>query len=368
MPTAYYVPIEPLTERYTESWYRNFPRSLRVMARPNTKVVTIDGEPLIADEVKVGTFLDINSTVHYKCTQLAAIASLFQEGKVQSGDCFFFGDVEFWGIESVRLMAQMNNVSVRLTGFLHAASYTIEDAFAVAEPYQKYTEVGWLAALDEVFVGSQYHKNAVVERRLKPLGREDLANRICVTGNPFFSEDYALKSPVSKQKKLILPNRFDWEKRPNLSLQLAYLAKKEIPDLEVVVTTSRKTFRSNRQWLTDLARGMEKDGIITIKEGLSKAEYHEELASSKVMLSTSIEENFGYCIAEALWYNTYPLLPRSVGSHSEMVKEDSSFLYDSEDEVVNKIKHLLSRDDSVNHTTDRWVDAADTIAAKVHGQ
>ena len=72
------VPIEPLVERYSESWYRNLPR---LFENRGFEVTVIDGVPL-EQTVKVGTFLDINSTVHYKMTQMQCIAKLFHEGKV----------------------------------------------------------------------------------------------------------------------------------------------------------------------------------------------------------------------------------------------------------------------------------------------
>ena len=67
------VPIEPLTERYSEQWYRKFPEAFNA---EGYNVVTIDGQPLLENEIKVGAFLDINSTVHYKMSQLQTIAKL----------------------------------------------------------------------------------------------------------------------------------------------------------------------------------------------------------------------------------------------------------------------------------------------------
>ena len=344
----FYVPIEPLAERYTEQWYKNFPIEFE---RAGFKVTVIDGKP-INDFVDVGTFLDINSTVAYKSTQMEKIAKLFASKQVNPGDVFFFGDTEFWGIEVVRLLSQMNGVRVKIFSFLHAASYTKEDAIEVAAPYQKYTELGWIASMDAVFVGSEYHKQAVIDRRIVPFASpedvEPLVNKLIVTGNPLFEQDYHVFPNVVKENKIIISNRFDWEKRPNESLQFAYLAKKAHPDWKIVVTTSRPKFKSNKQWLVDLARSMERDGIIEIKEGLSKEQYHYELATSKIMLSNSIEENFGYCIAEAMVYNTYPLLPNKL-SHPELVRNDSRMLFNDTDEILYKMEVLMEAQDNI-----RW--------------
>lgn len=336
-----YIPIEPLVERYTESWYRNIPKYFE---SKGCEVITIDGTTLI-ETVKIGTFLDINSTVHYKNSQLQTIARMFHEGRIKDEDIFFIGDLEFWGVESIRLLTQLNNKKIKIAAFLHAASYTIEDAFSVAEPYQKFTELGWLAACDFVFVGSEYHKHAVMERRVyNQCNIADSAviqDKIIVTGNPLFQDDYK-QYEVFKRKKLIISNRFDYEKRPNLSLNFAYLLKKRNPDLEIAVTTSRPKFTSNRNWLAGYARELEKDKILKIYEGLSKEEYHKHLAESTLFITNSIEENFGYCLIEALIYNISPLAPATC-SHTEILANNPRFLFYSEDEILDKAQTLLDK-------------------------
>jgi len=177
-----------------------------------------------------------------------------------------------------------------------------------------------------------------------PLGNSAsyLYYRLKVTGNPLFESDYPLtKTRISKNKQLIISNRFDYEKRPNLSLDFAHILKRRHPDLRIVVTTSRPTFRSNRDWLVEYARQLEKDGIIEIYSGLSKYSYHRHLAESKVMLSNSIEENFGYCLVEACLHGTIPIVPNDF-SHPEILGGHKFCLFDSEDEIVAKVETILA--------------------------
>jgi len=347
----YYVPIEPLAERYTQQWYDNFPVEFN---KGGFDVEVIDGTPL-SNYVGVGTFLDINSTIAYKNSQFIKIANLFHTSQVKDGSVFFFGDMEFWGLESLRLMADMNNVKIKIFAFLHAASYTIQDAFAIAEPYQKYTEIGWAVACDGIFVGSEYHKQAFFSRRIKNIAVENLLQlkeKIHVTGNPLFDGDFP-EFAAEKKNQIIISNRFDWEKRPNISLDFAYVLKKRHPDWSIIVTTSRPEFKSNKQWLVNYARGLESDGIITILDGLTKYEYYKYLAESKIMLSNSIEENFGYCIAEALVYNTYPLLKNSL-SHPELVENDSRLLFDDEDQIIGLAENLMGSNFSVTRYAEKY--------------
>ncbi len=347
--TIYIVPIEPLDERYTSQWYRNFPEAFW---KAGFAVETINGVPLLDNEIKVGAFLDINSTVHYKMSQLQAIAKMFHAGTINNGDIFFFGDIEFWGLESLRLMAQMNGVDVKITGFLHAASYTKEDAFAVAADYQQYTELGWVAACDKVFVGSAYHKQAFLKRRVLPTpnGRTEdgvvlythpvdrnrtktFDEKIVVTKNPLFVDEYDDFGDVEKLKKILLTNRFDHEKRPGNTLKLFAALKARYPDWEFVVTTGRKIVRGAEEDLQLLDK-LVAEGVVTVKAGLTKEEYHRELAEAYMVVSHSIEENYGYCIAEAIYYKCVPLLLQGV-SHDEFVT--SAYTFSQFPEMVDKL-------------------------------
>lgn len=313
------VPLEPLNERYTEQWYRRLPEAFRAHG---FEVLVVDGTPLLQDEIKVGAFLDINSTVHYKMTQLQAISAMFHKGDMREGDIFFFSDIEFWGLESVRLMSQMNNVPVKITGFLHAASYTKEDAFAVAAEYQQHTELGWVTALDKVFVGSHYHMNAFLERRVPEDLRSKVGKKFVVTRNPLFMDEYH-QFDVPKQKKVLLTNRFDYEKRPRDTLALFEHLKHQFPDWEFVVTTGRKQVRGEVKDLA-LLHSLEDNGIVTVKAGLTKQQYHQELAEAYMTVSHSIEENYGYCLVESIVYGVIPLAPRGL-SHDELVPQRCLF-------------------------------------------
>lgn len=318
----FYVPIEPFPGRYTGSWYRNFPPAFHEEFG-EASVTVIDGVPL-TNEIRVGTFLDMSSTVHYKAAQLQEIAKLFSNGQVSDGDVFFFGDIEYWGIESVRLMADMHGLrNAKLTGFLHAASYTIDDAFAIAAPYQQFTELGWVACMDKVFVGSHYHKTAFIERRLHPWGPKDvgaLADKIMVTGNPLFMNDYLDRSNVkrTRTRTVLLPNRFDKEKGAMESLDVVQAVHANDPSIRFVITTSHPTLRSNDPEALKRAHALRDAGILAIEEGLTKQMYHDWLRSSRLMLSMSKEENFGYCIAEALLHGCRPLMVEGL-SHVEFL-------------------------------------------------
>ena len=334
MTPIIYVPIEPIPSRYSESWYRNIPAAFR---KAGHDVRIVDGVGATGD-INVGSFVDMNETVIYKMSQLSEIARMFKAGEVQPGATFFFGDIEFWGLESVRLMADMNRVPVKITGFLHAASYTKEDAFSIAARYQCYTEVGWIASLDAVFVGSEYHKRAVYERRLSPIGDIKLQDRIHVTGNPLFSGDYVFH--ISRDYPcVVLPNRFDTEKGIDVTLDAAEILHDHMPNVRIIVTTSARKLKSNNPALIKRARDLEAKRVLQILEGLSKEQYHAVLAHSTVMWTASREENYGYCIAESLLAGCVPLMTPGL-SHDEFA---DGLPGKREDYIFTDVQDLISK-------------------------
>jgi hypothetical protein len=337
-----YLPIESLAERYTQQWYDYFPK---VFSSNFSEVLVVDGEPL-QDTIKVGTFLDINSTCHYKFTQLAKLAKMFDAGQIEEGTVIFFGDIEFWGLESVRLMSQMNNVTVKIAAFLHAASHTRGDAFSVANDYQKHTEIGWVKAVDIVFCGTEYAKYSFLECHHLQEDQKTI-NKFRVVGNPLFEEAY--EQIVSKKEKLVvLTNRFDSEKGIVATMQLFYDLKQIHPTWKFAILTGRSKFTSNCKSSLSQALAMEKSGILSIHFGLTKHEYHTWLSRASIMVSHSPEENFGYCIVEAdlygcapLVYDTASLFPRS--SHRELVQGDKKQLFRTNGEAIDKAELLMNR-------------------------
>ena len=120
---VFLLPIEPLESRYSAQWARWIPTAFSAAGYDGG---VINGCPL-TDHIETGTFLDINSTLHYKATQLAGIAKMFYKKMINPGDIFFVSDLEFWGIESIRYLSVLNKIPVKIYGFLHAASYTKGD-------------------------------------------------------------------------------------------------------------------------------------------------------------------------------------------------------------------------------------------------
>jgi glycosyltransferase involved in cell wall biosynthesis len=65
------------------------------------------------------------------------------------------------------------------------------------------------------------------------------------------------------------------------------------------------------------------------------------------MVSTTSEENFGYCVVEAMALGCPVILP-NMFSHPELVENDVNYLYDDYNELMDKSIALLESD--YNHS------------------
>ena len=358
--TLWLVQLQPLTERYTEQWARWLPAGFK---KAGFDVQVIDGNPLTTT-IEKGAFLDINGAHYYTFTQLQKITKLFYEDKIKGDDIFFFADIEFPGhIEAVRYMAELQNIPVKIYGFLHACSITKEDVVEKLAPWLKYYELAWIKVCDGVFVGSQFFKDRLIEERIKPFAPKneqmELSEKIIVTGNPWnASEVLGMVNPLPKKENIVIfPHRWDFDKRPNIFLNLTYYYKKRFPDWKFIVTTSRPHFRSTSPWLEELALKAVEDGVIEIKDGLTKTEYYEWMAKAKIMVSTTVFESWGYITTEAITFGTYPLVPNNFSYQTIMSKEN---LYSDYDELFDKLGKLMKEDNCTPYRNDWYMKYAES--------
>jgi len=329
------LPLMPLEERYTEQWYRWFKETLE---RRGFDYEYIDGERKY-EYVKEGPFLDPTDSSLWTFSQIRQVISRWNE--VKEGDTFLIFDIEFPGhYEVFRFLSKLTKKGVRLVGHLHACTVTRED-FITNVPWYRHYEYAWLNTYDYITVASHYFKSRIVETlNLPPL----LAQKIVVTGNPWKSSEVAdLRREWKDKDNLILyPNRFDWEKRPNIFLDIAHILRRKFPDWDIAVSTSRSHLRSNRQWLLEYLDICRKEGVIDEVYVVRKRQYYEILSRSKFIISTTIEENFGYCNIEAMTLNTIPIAPNDF-AHPEVIGVKEC-LYDDYGEIPDRISYLDKAD------------------------
>ena len=333
-----YLPIEPLFERYTaqmDIWVR------KTFDNMNVDYITIYGERL-TDVIETGSVLDAEGTNYYKFSQLMKICNMIKKGVISDGDIIFFGDSWFPGQEAIPYMASLENIKLRIFGINWAGSSDKYDFVNKMGNWVKWIERGWYEFYDTVFVGSRSLRDSMI--------REGITNKVKVTGCPFDSKQvesvlnkrFGIGYEPPKEDNVVFPHRWDTEKNPMFFLRLI----EEIPDAKFIVTTSRKKFVSNDEKLIQAYYRI-KDKVgdkLTLLVGLSKAEYYDILARSKVFFSSAYQETFGYAMMEALTFQCIPVAPNRL-SYVDYIP--NRYRYNTFSEAVDFVKKGLKTNDTI---------------------
>jgi len=364
------LPIEPLQERYTDWWEQQIPNGFRWLGN---EVVVIEGKTFTGNVIK-GTVLDTYGTNYIKAQQIERVCELFQHGEVKDGDVFFVCDIWFPGIEAIRYMANLSGIKVKIFGIWHAGSITIEDFMAPEHQWAKYFEIGYLNMCDGVFVGSEYSRQAILERLLPYVLSDEeakyIADKIYAYGLPM---NFVQMNDIKTEKKprVLFPSRFDIEKRPNVFLDMieVIVANKLYPKgkgVEFVFCTGRDSIRTNESWLLKKYKFMNQmlandpDVSIDFKFNLDKKAYYTLMSESTCMVSCTVDETFGYCVAEACALGTVPIVPRKFCYEEVLSSSDAElgsdlalgapeYMYSTFDELVSAVTSYLKlwEDDNI---------------------
>lgn len=339
----YIVELEPLKERYTDWWHSYLPYAF---SRCGISSDIISGESL-TDIVNTGTVLDAGSTCYWKSIQLQKIARKFFTGEIKPYTVFFVCDIWFPGIEMIRYMSHLYNIPVFIYGVWHAGSSTNNDFAQPMHMWSRDFEIGFLNLCNGIFVGSQYSKNALAERLLyhtSPDVAESIIKRIYDIGMPL---NYPLLQQYSSSEKkdiIVFPHRPDPEKNPDIFIDLVRnlsVIWDRFEQCQFVFCTSKKEYKSSDSFINAQIGIIKKDfPNVQVLDNLTKEDYYRLLGEAKLMVSTTSEENFGYCAVEAMALGCAPLLPNDF-SHPELVEKDYTFLYDSNSEMMEKVMKIV---------------------------
>jgi len=296
------VPLEPYEERYTEQWCKWIPKSLTELKIPFKEILGVK----YTDKINVGDVLDVYGTHYYKYSQLQKIVDLIQRGEITHGDELWFADLWFPGIEGLFYIRAMTGIQFRITGVLHAGTWDKHD-FTFKNGMYSWAhniEKGWLDQIDTVFLGSEFHRQLILDEFGK-----GIKAKLKVTGL-FFDANEVSRQSCSKRDLVVFPHRLEYEKRPDKFDSLAYH-----------FTGSGWKF------------------LKTKDETSTKEEYYNLLARARVAVSFSEQETFGYAMLEAIANGCIPLVPNTV-SYATMSIYDG-YRYNSLDELDKMLKDLI---------------------------
>ena len=349
--TVYLVDLEAVETRYTAQWKQFLPQQMRA-AGLDVEVIS-GGE--VPQATTPGAFLNFAGTNSYKSQQLLKISELFANGTVKAGDYFLYTDAWNPTVIQLKYMSELLGIPVKIGGLWHAGSYDKNDFLGrlIGDvPWVRNAESSMFYCYDHNFFATRFHVNLMAKNLfgVETLFGEDEAEefmdehdqRIKIVGWPMeylksMLEPYA---STPKKQKIIFPHRLAPEKQLDIFRDLA----KAMPEYE---------------W------------FVAQDQTLSKAEYHQHMAESKLMFSANLQETLGISAYEAALVGTLPLLPERL-SYPEMWDMDGFYptewtenwetYLDNRKQMIKYVKFMM---EGVNADIKTWaLEAAEDTGDK----
>ena len=306
--TTYLIPLEPIDSRYTAQWYEWFPQEVRKL---RDDVEVIDGEQF-DHNLEGEFFLDPIGTNYYKSSQIQNLMSKADE--FEDGDEIFLFDVWFPGLEAIAYVRDMLDIDLKIRGILHAGTYDAWDLTNQKgmESWGRELENAWFEILDEVIVGTEFHRRFVTERR------ELARSKVSVTGLPIDIERLRDMRTHTYENRIVFTGRLSEEK-----------------GIETV-------------------REMQDAGYpihVTMEHNHSKEEYYELLANSRAVFAPSLQETFGYGVLEGLALDCQPVVPDRLAFQSTVPEQ---FRYNGLSELKAHLDTVLEGFVPPSQSVDRY--------------
>ncbi len=278
-------PLEPLDSRYTKQWYDEIPRLLEEsLSGTQHKVYNAVGQQR-SSKTTAGAFLDFADTNLWKATQLASFVDDLRDGRVADDAHILFTD--FWNpcLLQVAYMRDLLGKSWVIHGIAHAGAYDPSDILGLKmqKPWPWHLEQSLFYASDVTYFATNFHRDMFLKNLNIPV---EYHERAVVSGQPHgevIRHIQSIPQSAARQREVIWPHRYNADKQPDIAEDLQ-------DDFDIVITQ---------------------------KLQLSKDEYYQLMADTKVIFSCALHENLGISVMEAVLLGAIPLVPDRC-SYAEM--------------------------------------------------
>ena len=307
MSRIIYVPLEHIDGRYTVHMDRDITNHFVANNMEFIKIMpALEAAPL-----PEGCFLNAAFTSKFKANQLMMIADLYEQDLIRDDDRFFFSDIWFPGIESIAYMNYFHKKNAKITGVIHAGSFTDTDFVRDMERWAKNFEDIIFDISETIYCASNFIRDDIIKKRMVD------PNKFVISGLPVDYQDLNRYDITQKQQRVIFNGRLCDEKQPWLFDKLEQKVSQTLgrDDIEFI-----KTQECN----------------------FSKEEYYKLMAESSVVVSYALQENFGFGIAEAAYLGCTPVLPNRL-VYPELY--DEKYLFNTHEESVIMVCDALQQQD-----------------------
>jgi len=306
MSKLIYVPLEHIPGRYTVHMDRDIELYLKENNIEYVKIMPTYETPPLPE----GQFLNAAFTSKFKSLQMVMIASMYENGEIQSGDRFFFSDIWFPGVESIAYMNYFTKTDAKITGVIHAGSFTDTDFVRDMERWAKNFEDIIFDISDTIYCASNFIKQDILKKRIVS------PDKLVVTGLPVDYTGLDLIDTSYKEPIVVFNGRLCDEKQPWL-----------FDELEKQVTDRLGSSIPNLRFVKTQELNLDKEG------------YYDLLGRSQVVVSYALQENFGFGVAEAAYLGCTPVLPNRL-VYPELY--DKKYLFNRFEESVDQVCEALT--------------------------
>ena len=327
-----YLPLESYEERYTSQLCKwNTDR----FDKRGIDYTIVHGRDLREDDkINVGQVLDAHGRSYYSLHQMAKLVSLLHDGDFTNDDVIFSEDLFQPGFAALPYILAQLPLHKRPRIFTRCLAQSIDpDDFV--HPMRN-----WMRQF-EMLVDKTVDGILMANTEMGPHMRIAMFEApLYVTGLPFDKEEVkkrvteglAIPSPLTplseRKKRVVFSSRWDKEKQPWFYMDLIEkFHEQQGEDMpEFVITTGAAKLRSTNQEYIDRARDLEKRGLLTICEGLSKTTYYHMLANSQIQFNCARQDWQSNTLNEASALGTYSLCA-AFRSFPQALNNNARFLF-----------------------------------------
>jgi len=290
---VYIMALEAIESRYTWYWETELEKRINeyikndiTLNEKNIKVITLKGDDEDNEVVATqGAFLNFTTTNAWKNSQMNKLIGLFKSGEIKPKDKIIFPDAWHPGIIQVRYISELTKVPVSIYSLWHAGSYDYQDFLGREiqdKSWVRHAEAAFFDASDYNLFATRFHKSMFMQTFKYRVNK----NKAHIVGFPFQYIKDVKQPEVIKENIILFPHRISSEKQPQVFKELA----KRIPEYQF---------------------------IICQEKNLSKTQYGNLLARSKMVFSANLQETLGISCYEGAVNGALPFVPDRL-SYKEM--------------------------------------------------
>jgi glycosyltransferase involved in cell wall biosynthesis len=368
----FYMGLEAYEARYTlqlTEWNR------RVFAKRGLNVIYVPGDTIDDSKaISVGQVLDAHGRSYFAMSQMMNLVQYMRNGDVDCNDVIYFEDMFQPGIESLPYILDQIPHDQRPRVFVRCLAQAIDpDDFVHVWGMSK-----WMSTYEQMvneFVDGVLASNEEMVAHMKianykapiynisglAFGKEEVQERIGGAKN--------IKEFDNRPRRVAFAARWDQEKQPGFFMHLIQMYKQWYPNT-IFTIMQGGPLRSNNSGFIKQARQMENDGLLEIRENLSKNEYYELLNNSRVLFNCALQDWTSNTVSEADALGCNVLYP-AYRSFPEIFANDPDRLYVpwSVDDAANKLTNLLNAPHHNMGLISDWTDGTiDRIVSIMMGE